>query len=83
MIEFSGEKTMKVSMESRILINGKDYGRVWDEDNGFRAQFTMQQGGLASFFGRGTTKLEATYAAIETAKIDIQSMIKEVEGLEI
>jgi len=68
--------------ESRILIGGKDYGRVMPHrEKTYQAQLTMTQGVMYCFFGYGDTKQDAVHDALCNAVKDIAEMGREVDAI--
>jgi len=68
--------------KSRILIGGKDYGRVMPhKEKAYQAQFTLSQGVMSSFFGYGETKQDAVHDALCNAVKDIAEMGREVDAI--
>jgi len=80
-ITFTPEAPIQ-EMESRVLIDGKDYGRVMPHrEKTYQAQLTMTQGVMSSFFGYGETKQDAVHDALCNAVKDIAEMGKEVDAI--
>lgn len=72
-IVFTGDKVIQET-ESRILIDGKDWGRIMAADGGYKAQLVMNLGTCSSFFGTGATKIEALDNALITALAEVEGM---------